>query len=66
MDTDAAEFLPLLMKMRAAMITHAVYEQRYEFNNLRQNVSPAVLRTDAQAGEGTGALAPTHPRGGVE
>ena len=48
------------------MITHAVYEQRYELNRLRQNSAPGgvqAMRALVIAAEGT---APTHPRAGVE
>lgn len=66
MDPDDADFLPLFMRMRKAVITHAVYEQRYEFSNLRQKASTAELvgmRALAKAAEMT---APTHPHAGVE
>lgn len=66
MDPDEPDFLPLFMRMRKAVVTHAVYEQRYEFSNLRQRVSSAErvgMRALAQAAEMT---APTHPHPGVE
>jgi hypothetical protein len=66
MDSDAPEFLPLFRRMRTAVITHAVHEQRYEFSYLRQNVSAvelAGMRALVQAAEAT---APTHPHAGVE
>ncbi len=66
MDPDDPEFLPLFMRMRKAVITHAVYEQRYEFSYLRNKVSTAELvgmRALAVAAEAT---APTHPHAGVE
>jgi hemerythrin superfamily protein len=66
MDPDAPDFLPLFLRLRDAVITHAVSEQRYEFNNLRHKASPAELagmRLLVQAAE---KVAPTHPHAGVE
>jgi hypothetical protein len=56
----------LFLRMRQAVITHAVYEQRYEFSYLRHKISTAELaglRGLAKAAEST---APTHPHPGVE
>jgi hypothetical protein len=66
MDPDDADFLPLFMTLRAAVITHAVAEQKYEFNNIRKDVSSserAGMRLLVQAAE---KLAPTHPHPGVQ
>lgn len=67
MDTDDEErFLPLFRAMRAAVLDHAVSEQRYEFSRLRQNADPTQLvamRTLVEAAE---KAAPTHPHPGVE
>jgi hypothetical protein len=66
MDTDDPAFMPLFVKLRAAVITHALYEQRYEFNRIRQHVSAprrAAMRVLVQAAEGA---APTRPHAGVE
>jgi hypothetical protein len=66
MDPADPEFLPLFLRMRQAVITHAVYEQRYEFSYLRHKISTAELaglRGLAKAAEST---APTHPHPGVE
>lgn len=66
MDPDDPGFLPLFLRMRSAVITHAVNEQRYEFSYLRQTVDTAELaglRVLAMAAEST---APTHPHAGVE
>lgn len=66
MDLDHPDFLPLFMIMRAVVITHAVYEQRYEFSYLRHKVPAAELagmRALVLAAEGT---APTHPHAGLE
>jgi hypothetical protein len=65
-DPDDAEFLPLFLRMRAAVITHAVAEQRYEFSYLRQKVPAAELagmRVLVQVAE---KVAPTHPHAGAE
>jgi hypothetical protein len=66
MDTDDPAFMPLFAKLRSAVITHALYEQRYEFNRIRQHVSAprrAAMRLLIQAAEAT---APTHPHAGIE
>lgn len=66
MDTDDPSFVPLFEELRSAVISHALYEQRYEFNRLRQHLPTAVrgtMRVVAQAAEKT---APTHPHPGVE
>ncbi len=66
MDPDDAEFLPLFLRMRAAVIAHAIYEQRYEFNNLRKEVSPAQLQSMRIMVKAAEKMAPTHPHAGVE
>lgn len=67
MDPDDEErFLPLFRAMRAAVLDHAVSEQRYEFSRLRQNVDPkqrVMMRGLVAAAE---KAAPTHPHPGVE
>ncbi len=66
MDVDDARFLPLFVRLREAVITHAVAEQRYEFNRLRQHLSAperAAMLGLVRAAEAT---APTHPHAGVE
>ncbi len=66
MDPDDADFLPLFMTMREAVISHAVAEQKYEFNNLRKEVGAgerAGMRALVQAAE---MIAPTHPHPGVQ
>lgn len=66
MDPDDAEFLPLFMKLREAVLTHAVYEQRYEFNRLRQNSAPGELQAMRALVKAAEGAAPTHPHAGVE
>lgn len=66
MDGDDPAFIPLFQRLRTAVITHAIYEQRYEFNRLRQHVGETqrvTMRLLVQAAEAT---APTHPHAGIE
>jgi hypothetical protein len=66
MDVDAPEFLPQFQRLRTAVVSHALYEQRYEFSRMRQHLPTVVrasMRTLAKAAE---AGAPTHPHPGVE
>lgn len=66
MDVDDPEFLPGFEQLRAAVISHALYEQRYEFSRLRQHLPTSVrgsMRLLAQAAEAT---APTRPHPGVQ
>lgn len=65
-DVDDPQFLPRFLRMREAVLTHALYEQRYEFNRLRHRVGPterAAMRALLVAAEKT---APTHPHRGPE
>lgn len=66
MDPDDEQFLPLFLEMRNAVITHAVYEQRYEFNRLRQHCSPRELQGMRGLVKAAEATAPTRPHAGVE
>ena len=45
----------------AAVLTHARYEERYEFPQLRAKVPADRLRTAAQAVRAAEAVAPTRP-----
>jgi hypothetical protein len=63
---DDPGFLPLFMRMRKAVITHAVYEQRYEFSYLRNKVNTAELAGMRALAVAAEATAPTHPHAGVE
>ena len=65
-EVDAAEFEPLFQQLRTAVISHALFEQRYELSRLRQHLSTAQrarMRTLARVAE---SAAPTHPHPGVE
>ena len=46
-DMDSDRFDGLLLALRDAVLTHARREERYEFGHLRQEISPAHLRTMA-------------------
>jgi hemerythrin superfamily protein len=66
MDVDDPAFPPLFARLREAVLTHAISEQRYEFNRIRQRVPAAqraAMRALVRAAEAT---APTHPHPGVE
>lgn len=66
MDPDDEQFLPRFLQMRSAVMSHAVYEQRYEFNRLRQHCSPQELQGMRALVQAAQATAPTHPHAGVE
>jgi hypothetical protein len=66
MDPDAPDFMPLFLRMREAVITHAVSEQRYEFNNLRHKAGQSELRGMRLLVQAAEKVAPTHPHAGVE
>lgn len=66
METDDAEFIPLLTRLREAVVAHARHEERYEFNYLRARCSPAELKGAATAVMAAEATAPTRPHPGVE
>lgn len=66
MAVDDPRFEGLFRRLRAAVLTHAVSEQHYEFNRLRQHLPDeerATMRMLVAAAERT---APTHPHAGVE
>lgn len=61
LDVEDPEFEPLFQQLRTAVISHALYEQRYELSRLRQHLPTAqraTMRGLAAAAERT---APTHP-----
>ncbi len=66
MDVDDPQFLPLFVRLREAVITHAVYEQRYEFNRLRQHLSTTERAAMLGLVRAAEATAPTHPHAGFE
>jgi hemerythrin superfamily protein len=63
--TDPA-FLPLLDKLRLAVLEHARSEERYEFSKLQAATSADERRTMAVAAKAAAAMAPTRPHPGVE
>lgn len=66
MDPDDATFLPKFSMLRKSVLDHAVSEQRYEFNRIRQQAGVAQranMRALVTAAEIT---APTHPHAGIE
>ncbi|MFF1465705.1 hemerythrin domain-containing protein [Streptomyces sp. NPDC058330] len=66
MNTEDAAFLPALLELRADVMEHARSEERYEFAHLRRSTDPERLVTMAKAVRAAEAMAPTHPRPGVE
>jgi len=66
MDVDDPQFLPLFTRLRQAVITHALYEQRYEFNHLRHRLSTAERATMLTLVNAAEQTAPTRPHPGVE
>jgi hemerythrin superfamily protein len=55
-----------LLLLRNAVLTHARYEERYEFPELRAKVPDDRLRTMATAVRAAEAVAPTRPHPGAE
>ncbi|MEU8804551.1 hemerythrin domain-containing protein [Spirillospora sp. NPDC048819] len=66
MDPGDPAFLKSLDKLRMDVLTHARAEERYEFDRLRDEFSPAQLKGFAAAVRAAEGTAPTHPRPGVE
>ncbi|MFS2293394.1 MAG: hemerythrin domain-containing protein, partial [Actinomadura sp.] len=66
MDTDDPGFLKSVDRLRMDVLTHARAEERYEFDRIKGEFSPAQLRGFAAAVRAAEATAPTHPRPGVE
>jgi hemerythrin superfamily protein len=65
-DPDDEAFDTALRLLRDAVLTHARYEERYEFPQLRAKVPAAQLRALAGAVRAAEALAPTRPHPGAE
>jgi hemerythrin superfamily protein len=63
---DAPGFDAGLLLLRKAVLTHARYEERYEFPRLRAHVPAARLRGLADAVRAAEAFAPTRPHPGTE
>jgi hypothetical protein len=65
-DVDSPGFETSLLVLRTAVLTHARYEERYEFPQLRAKVAPDRLRALATAVRAAEAAAPTRPHPGTE
>jgi hemerythrin superfamily protein len=63
---DAPDFHERLLALRQAVLTHARYEERYEFPQLRLRLQSASLAGLANAVKAAEAVAPTRPHPGVE
>jgi hypothetical protein len=63
---DGDGFDAALLLLRNAVLTHARYEERYEFPQLRAKVPAARLVSLASAVRAAEALAPTRPHPGAE
>ena len=63
---DADGFDTGIILLRDAVLTHARYEERYEFPQLRVKVPAAQLRLLATAVRAAEAAAPTRPHPGAE
>ncbi|RFS83515.1 hemerythrin domain-containing protein [Actinomadura spongiicola] len=66
MNTDDPGFLKSIDKLRMDVLTHARAEERYEFDRLKDEFSPAQLRGFAAAVRAAEATAPTRPHPGTE
>jgi hemerythrin superfamily protein len=66
MDTEDPRFLGVLNQLRGDVLTHARAEERYEFQRLRVEFGDAQRRGLAAAVRAAEAIAPTHPRPGME
>jgi hemerythrin superfamily protein len=63
---DAPDFEARLLELRQAVLTHARFEERYEFTRLREAASQATLKAAAAALVAAEATAPTRPHPGTE
>jgi hemerythrin superfamily protein len=66
MNTDDPGFLKSIDELRIDVLTHARAEERYEFDRLKDQFSPAQLKGFAAAVRAAEATAPTHPHPGTE
>ncbi|WP_306470619.1 hemerythrin domain-containing protein [Actinomadura litoris] len=66
MDTGEPGFLKSIDRLRVDVLTHARAEERYEFDRLKDQFSPAQLKGFAAAVRAAEAIAPTHPHPGTE
>ena len=65
-DIDSDGFEASLLLLRNAVLTHARYEERYEFPQLRAKVPAERLTSLASAVRAAEKMAPTRPHPGVE
>jgi hypothetical protein len=65
-DLDDPDFNEPLLLLRDAVLTHARYEERYEFTQLRARVPAERLRSMAAVVRAAEAVAPTRPHPGAE
>ncbi|WP_106396249.1 hemerythrin domain-containing protein [Actinocorallia populi] len=65
-ETGSSEFLPLFRELRASIEAHARHEEEAEFPQLRIKGSEDELSGMATLVKAAEAVAPTHPRPGVE
>ena len=66
MGADDAQFEPKFAMLRNAVLDHAVAEQRYEFNRIRQRAGAAQRASMGELVSAAERTAPTHPHAGVE
>jgi hemerythrin superfamily protein len=65
-DVDSSGFEASLLVLRTAVLTHARYEERYEFPRLRAKLPPDRLRALVPLVRAAEAAAPTRPHPGTE
>jgi hemerythrin superfamily protein len=65
-DVDSEGFAASLLLLRTAVLTHARYEERYEFPRLRAEIPADRLVALAPVVRAAEAAAPTRPHPGVE
>jgi len=65
-DITSQEFIEELTKLRAAVLDHALHEEKYEFPKLEQQLNADELKRLTSAVRAAEAIAPTRPHAGVE
>jgi hypothetical protein len=66
LDVDSEEFTLQLSKLRDAVVAHAEHEEKEEFSELEEKLTPHELQLMARATRIAEAIAPTRPHAGVE
>jgi hemerythrin superfamily protein len=66
LDVDSEEFTAQLSELRNAVVEHAEYEEKEEFCELKEKLTPHELQLMARATRIAEAIAPTRPHPGVE